>query len=305
MTKMNPCDASNGKEETSHLNGHRSLATRRVAYSVAAAAAGAAASDAQAAIVYSGVQDINIAPFAAQNINLDGDAYQDILLKNYVFGFGNYQGAYVNYGPGGVVGFISGFAYASALVDDDLIDVTTVPQAPNSIFEVSLAYGANNPNAEFNNTSAATGEYIGLAFPINATLHYGWVRVTIDNALGIFVVNDWAYDDVPGAGILAGDTGVTAGDFNGDGVVDGADYAFLRNGLDVDPEPAGTGDGSGTLDAGDLPFYVNNFGAGAAPAAATAPVPEPATLGLLAAGSLGLTTLRRRRTAAIRQQTSK
>ncbi|MCB1019753.1 MAG: hypothetical protein KDC27_07475, partial [Acidobacteria bacterium] len=58
---------------------------RRVAYSLAAGAAALASSaDANAAVIYSGVQNISVAQFGTQNINLDGDAYNDILLKNYV-----------------------------------------------------------------------------------------------------------------------------------------------------------------------------------------------------------------------------
>ena len=81
------------------------------------------------------------------------------------------------------------------------------------------------------------------------------------------------------------------GDFNEDGMVDDADYAFLRNGLGVDAEPLGTGDGSGTLDAGDLPFWINNFGASSP--AAVAGVPEPAT-GVLAFAMIAGLAVRRR-----------
>lgn len=172
---------------------------RMLAYSLAAGASAiAAGTTADAAIVYSGIQNIAIGQFGSQNLNLDGDAYSDILLKNYVFGGGNYQGAYVNFFPGKVVGFFSGFGYASALSAGSLIDSAAVAGGP---FQASLAYGANNPNAQFNN---ATDAYIGLAFPINAATHYGWIRVDIDNAAGTFVIKDWAYDDVAGQGIEAG-----------------------------------------------------------------------------------------------------
>lgn len=202
----------------------KSLTARKAAYTLAAGAAAGAAGTADAAdpsVVYSGVQDISIAQFASQNLNLDGDAYNDILLKNYVFG-SNYQGATVNYFPGKVVGFNAVFSYASALAEGDLIDSTATAGGP---FAVSLAY-SSNPNSEFDN---ADGAFIGLEFPINAVSHFGWIRVTIDNTAGTFVVNDWAYESTPGAGITAGE------------------------------------------------------------------VPEPGTLGLLAAGAAGLATMRKRR----------
>ena len=82
--------------------------------------------------------------------------------------------------------------------------------------------------------------------------------------------------------------GGIAGDFNGDGMVDGADYAFWRNNLGTGVEPAGTGDGSGILDAADLPFWIGNFGDSAGPGAIVSSVPEPSGMLLLATiGSLG------------------
>ncbi|WP_428386138.1 PEP-CTERM sorting domain-containing protein [Mucisphaera sp.] len=173
------------------------VSKRLAAYSAAAGAAALGVSaDAEAAIIYSGVQDISINQFGAQDLNLDGDAYNDILLKNYVFG-GNYQGATVNFFPGKVVGFTTGLNYASALSAGDVIDAAATA---GGSFAVSLAY-ANNPDSQFDN---AVGAFIGLEFPINAVSHFGWIRVTIDNAAGTFVINDWAYESVPGVGIEAG-----------------------------------------------------------------------------------------------------
>ncbi len=170
---------------------------RLLAYSLAAGASAIAAGTADAAIVYSGLQNIAIGQFGSQNLNLDGDAYNDILLKNYVFSGGNYQGAYVNFYPGKLVGFTNGLSYASALNAGDIIDAGTAGPS----FVGSMAYGANNPNAEFNNVTDA---YIGLAFPIGGVNHYGWIRVDVDNTAGTFVIKDWAYDDVAGQGIVAG-----------------------------------------------------------------------------------------------------
>mgnify|MGYP001182319010 CR=1 FL=1 len=202
---------------------------RRLAYSLAAgAAAGAAAvgaPEAQAEIVYSGPYPINIGQFGALNLDLDEyGASPDIKLKNYVFG-GNYMGATVINSPGQLVLSNSTWPYyVTALSAGDLIDSTTVGPS----FYGSLAYGAN-PNSEFNNVSDA---YIGLSFPSGANLFYGWVRVAINRTAGTFQVKDWAYNNVSGAGLAAGQ------------------------------------------------------------------IPEPTTLGMLAAGSVGLLAMRRRKQAA-------
>jgi hypothetical protein len=174
--------------------------TRRVAYSLAAGAAAGMAGTADAAISYSGVQDISIGQFGSQELNFDGDAFTDLKLKNYVFG-GNYQGATVLGFPGQLVLSNASFPfYVTALTSGDLIDSSAV----GPTFYGSLAYAAN-PNAEFD---GVPGAFIGLSFPIGANdlahTHYGWVRVTIDNAAGSFVINDWAYNTVAGEPIRAG-----------------------------------------------------------------------------------------------------
>ncbi len=95
------------------------------AYSVAAATAtGFAACQAEAAVRYSGPQDLEIAQFSAQDLSIDSDQYADILLKNYVFGGGNYQGATVSFLPGQLVSFQSGplfYATAGSLPGKSLI----------------------------------------------------------------------------------------------------------------------------------------------------------------------------------------
>jgi hypothetical protein len=175
----------------------RSSGSSRAAYSLAAGAAAAAALNAGAAIVYSGVQDISINQFNSLNLNFDGDAYSDLLLKNYVFGGGNYQGATVNFYPGKLVSFnANGLAYASALSAGFTVDASSVGPS----FFGSMAYGGANPNAQFNSASNA---YLGLSFSSGANLFYGWVRVSVNNAAGTFVVHDWAYEN-SGAGIQTG-----------------------------------------------------------------------------------------------------
>ena len=82
------------------------------------------------------------------------------------------------------------------------------------------------------------------------------------------------------------------GDYNGNGVVDAADYVEWRSTLDQPAVPAGSGadgDESGTIDAGDSAFWAARFGntvPGAGGGAGGTAVPEPATIALLLVGAV-------------------
>ncbi|MEM6328611.1 MAG: dockerin type I domain-containing protein [Planctomycetota bacterium] len=77
---------------------------------------------------------------------------------------------------------------------------------------------------------------------------------------------------------------VQPGDYNGDGVVDGADYAVWRGNLGAEtstPFTPGDGNGDGRVNQADLAIWRQAFGAGAAAVGVLA-VPEPRAAGLLA-----------------------
>ncbi|MCO6046776.1 glycosyl hydrolase family 18 protein [Aeoliella sp. ICT_H6.2] len=84
------------------------------------------------------------------------------------------------------------------------------------------------------------------------------------------------------------------GDFNGDGLVDLADYSVWRNSLGISGDylPADA-DGNGTVDAGDYAVWKLNFGTSAAAVAQATGVPEPHTLVLVAIAAVGLVARRR------------
>ena len=79
---------------------------------------------------------------------------------------------------------------------------------------------------------------------------------------------------------------VGTGDYNGNGVVDAADYVVWRNMLgQAGPGLAADGNGNGAVDAADYDFWRSRFGkviGGGVGAAAT--VPEPASWVLFATG---------------------
>lgn len=288
----------------------RSVSARRAAYSLAAGAAAGLVQQVDAAVVYSGIENFNIDRRNELPLSLDGNGLSDIYLKNFVYTgkAGYFQGALVRFAPGRLVAKrVNDLNYVKALGAGFLVNSASVhPDA----FVGTMAQGALAPNAEFNNVQNA---YIGFSFayfpdspppPVEErSIRYGWARVSINNAIGSFVVHDWAYESDFNVGIRTGDMG-DAGDFNDDGVVDAADYTVWRDNLGTNHILAGHGDENGNslnvVDQDDYKIWKANFGhvhesPSPGSGAATPAVPEPCTLGLLAAGALGVALLRHRR----------
>ncbi|MEM6756964.1 MAG: dockerin type I domain-containing protein, partial [Planctomycetota bacterium] len=97
------------------------------------------------------------------------------------------------------------------------------------------------------------------------------------------------------------------GDYNGDGVVDGADYTFWANrfGSSDPADLAADGNGDGVVDGADYTFWANRFGDSAALSLDEVGlyfppivVPEPASFALLL-GGLGALMRRRTMTASM------
>src|SRR5690606_35450399 len=85
------------------------------------------------------------------------------------------------------------------------------------------------------------------------------------------------------------------GDYNGNGVVDAADYTEWRDTLDANV-PNGTGadgSGNGIIDQADYAIWKNNFGDGG-PGVGAAVVPEPTTAATIVGAMVIAGCLRRR-----------
>lgn len=83
------------------------------------------------------------------------------------------------------------------------------------------------------------------------------------------------------------------GDYNGDGVVDAADYTVWRAALTTQ-DLAADGNGNNVVDAGDFTVWRANYGQSSAAASSAAAVPEPATCLLLMTALAGVVATRRR-----------
>jgi hypothetical protein len=104
----------------------------------------------------------------------------------------------------------------------------------------------------------------------------GWTGF---NGSGIFNRDNATVFDQDNVTALTGGAGPT-GDYNGDGIVDAADYTVWRNtlGLGVDPVGSGAdGNANGEIDDGDYLFWKEHYGDVIPPGSGgLAIVPEPA-----------------------------
>jgi concanavalin A-like lectin/glucanase superfamily protein len=92
--------------------------------------------------------------------------------------------------------------------------------------------------------------------------------------------------------------GGAAGDYNGSGIVDAADYTVWRDSLGSTTNLAADGNQNGSIDSGDYDVWKANYGNhSGSGASANAAVPEPSTRWMLLVGILTV-CLRRRATAS-------
>lgn len=177
--------------------------SRRVAYSAAAAAAGAAGaagSHAQAAITH---VVLNESVTGTSFIDLNDDSLLDVNFTNTVYDpvlmYQNRQDLAAPYFGWNVAGFSGAVNYVSALSEGTLIDGSLVNST--SPIAAQFSFGTLSPNADFNDPITA---FVGYRFPSGGGSAYGWARVTIDNAAGVFEIVDYAFESEPGVGIAAG-----------------------------------------------------------------------------------------------------
>jgi hypothetical protein len=119
--------------------------------------------------------------------------------------------------------------------------------------------------------------------PDDANYWYGWVGVRITNeADATGEVVGYGYETELGMPIMAGAVAPSvAGDYNGNGTVDAADYVVWKDNLGLmggATASQGDGTGDGNVTSADYDFWMARFGNTSGAGSGLAPVPEPSTL---------------------------
>ena len=123
------------------------------------------------------------------------------------------------------------FAYPFALSSG-----ATISSGAGSFFNNGFAGGFQSLNygsCSFGNWCTITDGYIGLRFDIGGSIHYGWVRLDVNQSGSVWSVKDYAYEGAPTASIDAGDMGGGATTASPASGIIGMDIAENSNGLDL------------------------------------------------------------------------
>ena len=199
-----------------------SLTGKLKAYSMAAGALGMAAGTAEANVIYTDENPDFAGVIGSQYfLDLNNDGNDDFRIWH-----NGSSNLYISpltsqnevLGSGG-----STFAYPFALNSSAIISSGAGGFFNNGFgggFQ-SLNYG----NCSFGNWCTVTDGFIGLRFQIGANIHYGWVRLDVNQAGSVWTVKDYAYEDIAGTAILAGSMGApgtasTAGSVTGVDIAD-------------------------------------------------------------------------------------
>lgn len=188
--------AADGKRKS---NTRKVVNKRLLSYSVAAGAAVAMASPAQAAVIGSGPQNITVNPDDCFKIDLNGDMIDDFefclyeMLPDYIgVLFANVDNYVMVYPPK--------YVFATRLCGE------VVPgDADWNPYGITHGTYYGNYGMRYGQFWGETGS-IGVQFEVpggaGPTMHYGYVRVSVDEDGKRAVIKDWAYESTPETPIM-------------------------------------------------------------------------------------------------------
>jgi hypothetical protein len=194
----------NKKKRGAHQSGTREA--QLLAYCAVAGSALMVAQPADAAIVYSGVQNLPVADNNTVSVDLDGDLVKDFAFKNASISssvfynaarplLSNALGAnpFYNLPATQIINSALSWKTQAAFIN------------PNGLVLNLASTAATTTNQPFPNGAG----YLGVRFQIAGSTHYGWIRYDGTTSLtpplvatGIIV--DWAYEDTADTAITAG-----------------------------------------------------------------------------------------------------
>jgi len=161
-------------------------------------------SESNAAIIYTDISpDFTGGGNSQYDIDMNNDGISEFNFYAYSYIYSSsiyrYLAVFDNTNNGGILRNYSNYSYALALSNGSTIGNT-------GSFGASLYLVASSSSGNWSNVN---DKFLGVTFQINGNTHYGWIRLDVNTSGNAWVVKDYAYNDVPGASILAGSSSST------------------------------------------------------------------------------------------------
>jgi hypothetical protein len=176
-------------------------------YALAAGAALAGSSQADAGVVYSGPLNVNLPGIDAitpDNVfvaDFNNDTQADFFIVNFLSpGSPDVYAGLTAASVGIVATEIGGTPFATALAAGDLINGSLTSDTSKAKLTLDTLPPSGMTPFPW---APGTDAYIGLSFEIGSELHNAWVEIKVEDDLSIDVLG-WAYQDIAGVGIQAG-----------------------------------------------------------------------------------------------------
>ncbi len=218
MTERPTSQKANPSTKQSPL---QKLSQQANAYSAAAATlmATGASMQAQAGVVYTDVDPDQTISDANYAVDFNGDGLVDITVQHraYSFGSGSYLSAFryaeLSLPPGnGVLVMGAFFPPAAALSSGDFIGPTGTfsDVFPRMAAWYQYISGGSSSLYIDGPWVGLSDRYLGVEFLISGSVHYGWIRMDVSSDLTSVTIKDFAYEDVAGVPIQAGNAALSA-----------------------------------------------------------------------------------------------
>ncbi|MBC8173689.1 MAG: hypothetical protein H7X71_07275 [Chitinophagales bacterium] len=160
------------------------------------------------------VSDVNIRKaffsFSTVLYTNSGGSAPGIMRMNHAFATG--LGSNSLAGTSGVLGVSLGYPYVFAAAEEISAANNWVSYNSQSIvyslfykFDTGLSYQVLDDGFWF---GGETDKYMGVRFYIGANQHYGWIRMDVSADNKVVTIKDFAFDNIPGDPILAGEPNI-------------------------------------------------------------------------------------------------
>lgn len=179
-----------------------------------AAAAGtiAAAGAANAQVIYTDINpDTVLHDSLIYNLDFDNNGQPELRFETV-----SYQASsgFVNLALVNVLGntnnatlgslYSSSYPFPFSMNNGDSISGNNTNWRPASINSGVQYLGVVYGTYTFANWLGVSDKYMGVRFRIGANTHYGWVRLSVTSNADTITIKDYAYQEMPGVGITAG-----------------------------------------------------------------------------------------------------